>query len=191
MASPGPYQPVTFEANSAQRAKRRVLGFVFLVIGAGLMAFSGKAGTGRGTAGLIIAGLCFAVLGALALANRRAYTMIDAEGIYASGLWGRRSCRWIDVTDVELKIGANDGPPMVYNIKIHRRGGRSFTLPAPTDSATKDRHDNPEFNQQLAVINSYWLNGAGPQHPGQARRLRGWLHERSRRVPLTRVASAR
>jgi len=169
MASPGPYQPVTFEANSAQRARRRVLGFVFLVIGAGMIAFSGKAGTGRGTAGLIVAGLCFAVLGALA--NRRAHTMIDAQGICTSGLWGRRSCRWIDVTDVELKIDANDGPPMAYKIKIHRRDGRSFTLPAPTDSATRNRHDNPEFNQQLAVINSYWLNGAGPQHPEQARSL--------------------
>jgi hypothetical protein len=171
MASPGPYQPVTFAANRTQRAKRRVLGFVFLVSGVGMIAFSGKAGTGRGTAALIIAGLCFAALGALALASRRVYTMIDAEGIYTSGPWGRRSCHWIDVTDVELKIDANDAPPMVYNIKIHRRGGRSFTLPAPTDSATRNRHDNPEFNQQLAVINSYWQNGAGQQYPGQARRL--------------------
>jgi hypothetical protein len=159
MASPGPYEPVTFQANRAQRARRRGVGFLFLVAGVGLIAFSGKAGTGRATAGLIIAGLCFAALGVLALASRRAYTMIDAEGIHTSGPWGRRSCRWADVTDVELKIEAVDGPPMVYNIKIHRRGGRSFTLAAPTDAETKGRHDNPEFSQQLAVINSYWTNG--------------------------------
>jgi hypothetical protein len=162
MASPGAYQPVIYEANKTQRARRRGVGILFLVAGVGLMAFSGRASTGRETASLIVAGLCFAALGALALAGRRAHTMIDADGICTSGPWGRRSCRWTDVTDVELKIDANDGPPMVYNIKIHRRGGRSFTLPAPTDSATKDRHDNPEFNQQLAVINSYWRNGAGP-----------------------------
>ncbi len=169
MASPGPYQPVTFEANRTQRAKRRATGFLLLAAGVGMIAFSGRAGTGRATAGLIVAGLCFAALGVLGLVSRRAYTVIDAEGINTSGLWGRRSCRWIDVTDVELKIDANDGPPLVYRIKIHRRGGRSFTLPAPTDSATRDRHDNPEFRQQLAVINSYWLNGAGPQDPGRAK----------------------
>jgi hypothetical protein len=166
MASPGPYQPVIFEPNSAQRAKRLSIGFLFLVFGVGMVAFSGQAGTGRATAGLIIAGLCFAALGVLALAYRRAHTMIDAEGIYTSGPWGRRSCRWIEVTDVELNIAANDGPPMVYSIKIHRRGGRSFTLAAPADSERKGQHDNPEFNQQLAVINSYWRNGAGPPYPG-------------------------
>src|SRR5215469_18454652 len=165
MAPGGLYQPVTFAANSAQRAKQRGIGFFSLVTGVCLIAFSGRAGSGAGTAALIIVGLLFVALSTLAI--RRAHTVIDAEGISTSGPWGRRTCRWADVTDVELKIDANDGPPMVYSIKVHRRGGGSFTLPAPTDSETGDKHDNPDFQQQLAVINSYWRNGAGPPPQGR------------------------
>jgi hypothetical protein len=169
MAPGGLYQPVTFAANSAQRAKYRGIGFLCLVTGGCLIAFSGRAGSGGGTATLIFVGLVFVALSTLAMASRRARTAIDAEGIATSGPWGRRTCRWADVTDVELKIDANDGPPMVYSIKVHRRGGGSFTLPAPTDSETGDKHDNPDFQQQLALINSYWLNAAGPPPQGSAR----------------------
>lgn len=169
MASTGSYQPVTFTASSTQRAKQRGAGLFSLVIGVFLAAVSGRAGSGGGTAALIAIGVLFAALGALALASRRAYTVIDAEGISTSGPWGRRSCRWADVTDVEPKVDASDGPPIGYRIKVHRRGRGPFTLPAPTDSAREDRRDNPEFDGQLALINSYWLNAAGPQSQGPAR----------------------
>jgi hypothetical protein len=160
MASAGPYQPVTFTANRPQRAKRRFTGFLFIAVGIGMLALSGRVDTGRGPS-LILSGLCFIALGVLSLAlYRRAYTTIDAEGLATSVLWGRRTCRWADVTDVELNVDASEGPP-AYNIIIHCRGGRSFELAAPKDAETRDRHENPEFQGQLALINSYWRNGAG------------------------------
>jgi hypothetical protein len=70
------------------------------------------------------------------------------------------------VTDVELCIDANDGPPMVYSVKIRRVGG-SFTLPAPTDSVRKGRHDNPDFTDQLATIRDYWQATASHPRSGQ------------------------
>jgi hypothetical protein len=170
MASDEPYQPFTFRTDRTQHAQHRVNGLVFLVVGVCMVAFSAKAGTDRATASIIIAGLFIAAIGVLGLTYRRQYTTIDAEGIYTSfGPWGRRTCRWADVIDVELSIDANDAPPVRYRIKVHRRVGGPFTLPAPTDEVTGDRHDNPEFNGQLAMINSYWLNGAGPQQQSQAR----------------------
>lgn len=166
MAPSGLYEPVTFEPNRTQRAGRWILGVALLVAACGIMSFARKAATHADAVLLIMIGLCSAAFGVLVIATRRAYTTIDAAGIYTSGRWGRRACPWADVTDVELKIDATDGEPLVYHIKIHRRGGRSFTLGAPSDAETRGRHDNPEFEGQLAVIKSYWRNGAGPQNQG-------------------------
>jgi hypothetical protein len=81
-------------------------------------------------------------------------------------VFGSRSCRWAEVTDVDIDIDATDGDPMVSRIKIQRSGGRSFTLPAPTGSSRKDRHDNPDFTDQLATIRSYWqARTRPPQSP--------------------------
>jgi Bacterial PH domain len=84
-----------------------------------------------------------AVLGIWFLAARRVRTTIDADGVRASSMFRGHSCRWSDVTEVDLDIDANDGPPMVYSVKIHRRGARPFTLAAPSDSVRKDRHADP------------------------------------------------
>jgi hypothetical protein len=171
MAPEGLYRPVTFASNNnARRARQRVYGFLFMVAGVCLVAFSGKAGTGRETHNLIVAGVCAAALGVLSvLINRPRCTMIDAEGISTSVLWGRRTCRWADVTDVELNTDADGGTSTAYSIIVHRHDGYAFELVAPTDYATGGRHRNPDFQAQLALINSYWLNGAGPPSQGRAR----------------------
>jgi hypothetical protein len=135
-------------------------------VGILVLVFAGRAG--KDAAALVIAGIGLAALGLLLLAARRAYTTIDAEGVRTSPtMFGRRSCRWSEVTDVDLAIDATDGDPMVSSIKIHRRGGRSFTLPAPTDSSRKDRHDNPDFTDQLATIESYWRASTRPPQSRQ------------------------
>jgi Bacterial PH domain len=160
MASPQPLLPVTFRPARAQRGERLFAGIVCLACGVGILVFAGRAG--RGTAALVIAGVGLAALGFLFLAARRVHATIDAEGVRASSMFGRRSCRWSEVTDVDLDINATDGDPMVSSIKIHRRAGRAFRLPAPSDSARKGRHSNPDFTEQLATIRSYWQASTSP-----------------------------
>jgi hypothetical protein len=159
VAFPQPKPPITFRPTGGQRTERLLVGIVCLLAGLGILVFHGRAGAD--SAGLIVAGIALTALGLVFLAARRAETLIDAAGVRTWSMFGRHSCAWTEVTDVELRIDANDGPPMVYRIKIHCRGG-SFTLPAPTDSQRKDRHANPEFTNQLAIIRSYWEAATHP-----------------------------
>ncbi len=165
MASPERLPPVIFRPARGQRGERLVAGIGCLACGAGILVFAGRAG--RGAVALVIAGALLAALGIFTLAARRADTAIGAEGVRTSSMFGRRSCRWSEVTDVDLDIDATDGDPMVWSIKIHRRGGGSFTLPAPSDSTRKGRHSNPDFTEQLATIRSYWRAGTRPPQPLQ------------------------
>ena len=120
---------------------------------------------------MVIAGALLAALGIFFLAARRARTTIDAEGVHTSTVFGRRLCRWSEVTDVDLDIDATDGDPMVWAIKIHRRSGGSIRLPAPTHSTRKGHHSNPDFTEQLATIRSYWQASTGDRL-GQANALK-------------------
>jgi hypothetical protein len=160
MSSPQPLPPVTFRPARAQRGERLFAGIACLICGVGILVFSGRAG--KGTVAMAIAGVCLAGLGMLFLSARRVHTTIDAEGVRTSSMFGRRSCRWSEVTDVDLDIDATDGDPMVSSIKIHRRGGGSFRLAAPSDSSRKGRHSNPDFADQLAMIRSYWQASTSP-----------------------------
>jgi len=106
-----------------------------------------------GEAAVVIAGLCLAALGILFLSARRLHTTIDAEGVRTSSMFGRRSCRWSEVTDVDTDIDATDGNPVVWSIKIHRRSivacwqaraARSFPVPGHLGSQPGDgaeQHD--------------------------------------------------
>jgi hypothetical protein len=152
--------PVTFGPAKAQRGQRAYAGICCVTFGTGILVFADRAG--RDEVGIVLGGILLAALGIVFLAARRGSTTIDAQGIRTSSIFGRRSCRWSDVTDVDLNIDASDGDPMVYSIKIRRRGGRAFTLPVPSDSSRKGRHANPDFNDQLATIRSYWWASTNP-----------------------------
>jgi Bacterial PH domain len=89
-------------------------------IGILVLVFAGRAG--KSAVALIVAGVGVAALGIWLLAARRVHTTIDAEGVRTSSMFGRHSCRWSEVTDVDLDIDATDGSPMVWSIKIHRAG---------------------------------------------------------------------
>jgi hypothetical protein len=165
MASPERLPPVTFGPTRGQHGERLFVGIVCVAIGIGILVFAGR--PGKNAAALVIAGIGLAALGVWFLAARRARTIIDAEGVRTSSAFVRRSCRWSEVADVDLNIDADGGDPMVWSIKIHRRAGGSFTLQAPTDSSRKDRHSNPDFNDQLATIRSYWSASTRPPESGQ------------------------
>ena len=160
MASPERLPPVTFRLTRGQHYQRLFVGIICVAVGVGLVLFEGRAG--KGAVGLVIGGVGLAALGIWFLAARRVHTTIDADGVRTSSVFGRRSCPWSEVTDVDLDIDVTDGDPMVWGVKIHRRGGRSFTLPAPTDSSRKDRHDNPDFTDQLTTIRTYWQASTRP-----------------------------
>jgi Bacterial PH domain len=160
MASPQRLPAITFRPARGQRGERLFAGIVCLAAGVGILVFAGRAG--KGAVALVIAGVCLAALGILFLAARRAQTTIDPTGVRTSSVFGRRSCRWSEVADVDLDIDADGGDPMVSSIKIHRRGGGSFRLPAPSDSERKGRHSNPDFTEQLATIRSYWQASTRP-----------------------------
>jgi hypothetical protein len=160
MASPQRLPPVTFRPARAQRGERLFAGIVCLICGVGILVFAGRAG--KGEAAVAIAGACLAALGIVFLSARRVHTTIDAEGVRTSSMFGRRSCRWSEVIDVDLDMDATDGDPIVSSVRIHRRGGGSFRLAAPSDSSRKGRHSNPEFSDQLATIRSYWQASTSP-----------------------------
>jgi hypothetical protein len=162
MASPEHLPPVIFGPTRAQRAERVLAGIVCVAVGIGIIVFAGRAG--HGETGVIIGGVALAVLGIWFLAARRVRTTIDADGVRTSSMFSRHSCHWSEVADVDLDIDANDGPPMVYTVKILRRAGRPFTLPAPIDSVRRGRHANPDFADQLATIRSYWSASTRPPH---------------------------
>jgi len=165
MASPQRWPAVTFRPGRGQRGERLFAGIVCVASGVGILVFAGRAG--KDAVALVIAGVCLAALGILFLAARRGQATIDAAGVRTSSVFGRRSCRWSEVADVDLDINADDGDPVVSSIRIRRRGGGSFRLPAPTDSARKGRHSNPDFTEQLATIRSYWQASTRPPQSRQ------------------------
>jgi hypothetical protein len=127
---------VTFGPTLAQRGERLFAGICLVMCATGIFVFHGRAG--KGAVGLVIGGVAGAVLGMLLLASSRAQTIIDGQGVRTRSAFGRRSCPWSEVTDIEMGIEAD---PMTYFVKVHCRDGRSFTLPAPTDSEDKSgRH---------------------------------------------------
>ena len=136
------------------------MGILCVAVGLFIAVFAGRAG--NDTTWVVIGGVAIAMLGIWFLAAWRARTTIDAEGVRTSSMFGRRFCRWSEVTDVDLDIDANDGPPMVYRVTIRRRSGRPFTLPAPSDSVRRAHHANPDFTDQLATIRSYWSASTRP-----------------------------
>jgi hypothetical protein len=161
MAVPPPWPPVTFRPTTGQRAQRLVVGVCCLVAGVSVIVLHSRASAGDRVA-LLVAGVALAALGIWFLAAGRGATVVDREGVRARSAFRQRSCRWSEVTDVELRIDANDGPPTVHGVRIVCASG-SFTLPAPTDSERAGRHDNPHFNDQLATIRSYWRAAVGPR----------------------------
>jgi hypothetical protein len=68
--------------------------------------------------------------------------------VHASALFGRRSYRWSEVTDVTCRLG-DDGAAN-GRIKIRTGKGRSFALPVPASAQGLGR--NPEFLRQLDTI---------------------------------------
>jgi hypothetical protein len=159
VATPPQMPAVTYRLTRRQRLYQLYWGIVLTPIGIALLV-QGSSG-GADSKGLVVGGVGLLLLGIFGLANWNAHTIIDAEGVRTSAEYGRHSCPWSEVRDITCKIDGNDGP-IVSRIKVHRKAGRSFTPPAPTDSSTKG-NQNPDFGLQFLTIRSYWERTHGPQ----------------------------
>lgn len=154
MASPEQMPPVTFRSTRGQRRYRLVGGALTAAVGIAVLALA-LAGHGHGNpVKQAIGAVLLLAIGIFVLGRPGTRTTIDADGIDAVKLFGRPSCRWSEVSDITLKVAGNDGP-VISSMKIHRAGGRAFSLSAPIDS-TRRGSDNPDFMLQLATIRSYW-----------------------------------
>ena len=153
MAEPQQLVPVTFRPTRSQR-RYRLTAAVFLVA-LSIFVFVYGAGAGTDAGGQVVGGVLFLMLGIFLLAIRSAYTTIDRYGVRTSSLFGPRSCRWSEVTDVSIRWDRGGDAPSTRHIKIQRSVGRSFTLAVPVDSSGR-HNQNPDFGMHLATITAYW-----------------------------------
>ena len=153
VADPQQLVPVTFRPSRGLRRYRLTAG-VFLVA-LSIFVFVFGAGPAADVRGRVVGGVLFLLLGMFLLANRNAYTTIDRYGVRTSSLFGPRSCRWSEVTDVSIRWDRGGDAPSTRHVRIKRSAGRSFTLAVPVDTVSRHRQ-NPDFGIQLATITSYW-----------------------------------
>jgi hypothetical protein len=164
MRSPEQMESVTFRPTRGQRRYRLQFGVFFTLIGVAGLVLVPHAG--HDSAGAVVGGVVVLLVGLIVLASRKAHTTIDADGLSTSSLFGRHSCNWSEVSNITCKTDRGEGPN-VSRIKIHRNPGRSFTLPAPTDSSSAANR-NSEFGLQFATIRSYWESTARPASHDQS-----------------------
>jgi hypothetical protein len=165
VAEPQQLVPVTFRPTRSQRRYRLTTGVILVALS--IFVFVHGAGAGAGVRGRVVGGVLFLLLGMLVLANRNAYTTIDRYGVRTSSLFGPRSCRWSEVTDVSIRWDRGGDAPSIRHVKIQRSAGRSFTLALPVDSSGR-HNQNPDFGIQLATITSYWQSArSSPSGPSE------------------------
>jgi hypothetical protein len=149
MTGPGHLPPVTFGLTVSQRLFLVYAGLASALLGAGVLLLGPPI---LPPPFIQLLGIVLLGVGIVTLANLNPLTVIDADGVHASSLFRRRSCRWSEVTDVTCKLGddgASDG-----RIKIRTTEGRSLTLPAPAPAQGLGR--NPGYLRQLDTIRFYW-----------------------------------
>jgi Bacterial PH domain len=149
MTGPDHLPPVTFRLTGSQRFLLMYGGLASAVLGAGALLVGPPI---LPPPFIQLLGIVLLGGGILMLANLNPRTVIDADGVHASSLFRRRSCRWSEVTDVTCRLG-DDGASNGA-IKIWTGNGRSFALPAPAPAQSLGR--NPEFLRQLDTIRIYW-----------------------------------
>jgi hypothetical protein len=149
MTAPDHLPPVTFRLTISQRALLVYGGLAGAVLGAGALVLTPPV---LPPPFIQMLGISLLGIGIFMLANLNTRTVIDTDGVHASSLLRRHSCRWSEVTDVTCRLGddgAADGP-----IKIRALKGRSFALPAPAPTQSLGR--NPQYHRQLDTIKVYW-----------------------------------
>lgn len=155
VTTPPEMPSVTFQKTGTQRRFRRRMGLRCTAIGVVLLVLG--LSTGNVAGGLVLGGVLL-VYGIVTLADGNPQTTIDTDGPRTSSLFRRNSCEWSEVRDITCKSSQAEDVSH-SRIKISRKVGGSFSLPAPTNtSASANR--NPDFQLEFATIRSYWENNS-------------------------------
>ncbi|MFI5807891.1 PH domain-containing protein [Streptomyces sp. NPDC051561] len=85
-------------------------------------------------------------------------TTLDATGVHAHRAWGRSTAAWHDIAAITVDRSGGRNHRYDYWIRIKRRDGGSFRLPAPM---TSDAGQDPSFDRKLAEIEGQWRNETG------------------------------
>jgi hypothetical protein len=154
----GPEQhlaPLTFRPT--RRQNTLPVGIFLVAISIFVIVFGSR--QGKDAAGLTVGGVLLLLLGIAMVASRRAYTTIDRDGVRTRSMFGQRSCRWSEVTDIDVHYDSGDGPS-IGRVRIQRSSGRALTLAVPTETSRKLDLSEP-FWAELATIRSYWESAKG------------------------------
>lgn len=127
----------------------------FLGFGLGGL-FSGPGFSAGRVAVLSLSGawLISATTMANALAGR---TVIDDEGLRTGTLFRRQSCRWSDVSRIDLKRRRYRNGTRI-DIIVRRHSGGRIKLPAPY---TAPNERDPNFQLKVQQITERWITHAG------------------------------
>jgi hypothetical protein len=122
--------------------------------------------SGQATGFLAIPGLAGLGVGIISFNVAHARTVLSPRGIRTGTFFGRHSCPWPEVAEIEqvnFSVSKYNPPAEVpegrgqARIRVGRSSGRSFLLAAPRDLDVPD----PEFKAKFEKIRSYWATAQG------------------------------
>ncbi|MFC9950844.1 PH domain-containing protein [Streptomyces prasinus] len=78
----------------------------------------------------------------------------DAHGVHSRTLLRRRSVRWSDIADLQVRLKYVQKPSLqdVRRLIVVRRGGRKWTLPLPVGYTTQVRRQDRDFTDNLEAF---------------------------------------
>lgn len=126
--------------------------------------------SGHATGFLVIPGLAGLLVAIISFNVAHGRTVLSPRGIRTGTFFGRHSCPWPEVADIEsvnLSVSRYSRPTEVpeghgqRQIRVRRSSGRSFTLAAPRDLNGVDS----QLTAKLQEIRDYW---AAAQRQNQA-----------------------
>jgi len=124
--------------------------------------------SGHATGFLVIPGLAGLGVAIISFNVAHARTVLSPQGIRTGTFFGRHSCAWPEVAEIEsvnFSVSKYSRPTEVpaghgqTQIRIRRSSGKSFLLAAPRDLNGPD----PQLKEKFQEICDYWANARPPR----------------------------
>ena len=159
-------KPIEYRLSQRRQWRRRgwIATFVFFVGVAGVAVAPEISGNATGF--LAIPGLAGLGVAIISFNVAHGYTVLSPRGIRTGTLFGRHSCSWPEVAEIEsvnFSVSRYNRPAEVpeghgqARIRIRRSSGKSFLLAAPRDLNVAD----PQLGENFQAIRDYWANAQG------------------------------
>jgi len=122
--------------------------------------------SGNATGFLAIPGLAGLGVAIISFNVAHGRTVLSSRGIKTGTFFGRHSCRWSEVAEIEsvnFSVSKYNLPTEVpeghgqTQIRVRRSSGRSFKLAAPRDLNGPD----PQLKAKFQEIRNYWATARG------------------------------